>query len=67
MICRLNPGGVVTYVNPAGEQVSGYSAGELVGRNRIIEWVLPARRDSNDDPVEMMGFGNDITCAHCSC
>lgn len=33
IICGINPDGTTTFVNPAGEKVTGYSASELIGDN----------------------------------
>jgi PAS domain S-box-containing protein len=33
VICGLTPEGNTTFINPAGERITGYSAEELIGRN----------------------------------
>ncbi len=33
MVCGVKPDGTTTFINPAGEQITGYSAVDLIGRN----------------------------------
>ena len=101
VICRISPDGTTTFINPAGERITGYRAEELVGRNwwrvfypgeeyrqvealfaalnrgdvrdyemglttktgarRTISWNSINRFDAAGQPVEIVGFGNDVT------
>ncbi len=33
IICSISPDGTIQFINPAGEQLTGYSAAELLGKN----------------------------------
>lgn len=33
IVCGISPEGITRFINPAGEKVTGYSSGEIVGRN----------------------------------
>ncbi|MCZ4695055.1 cache domain-containing protein [Ancylomarina euxinus] len=99
IICGLNNEGITTFINPAGERVTGYSKEEIIGKNwwkllypdkvykqverifntfpegkvieiklfrkngekRDIVWNSFTRRDHNNNILEIIGFGNDIT------
>ncbi|MGZ2368388.1 cache domain-containing protein [Ancylomarina sp. YFZ004] len=99
IICGLNHEGITTFINPAGEKVTGYSKEEIIGKNwwkllypgkaykqverlyekfpegkviemkllrkngekRDIVWNSFTKRDNNNNILEIIGFGNDIT------
>ncbi|MBI9069368.1 MAG: cache domain-containing protein [Salinivirgaceae bacterium] len=101
IICGMNPKGITTFINPAGEKVMGFSKEEIIGKNwwellnqnkeykqaekiletfvskktanfeivllnkngemRNVVWNSFTKRDNNNNILEIIGFGNDIT------
>lgn len=99
IICGLSPTGITTFINPAGENITGYSKEEIIGKNwwtllypdkeyelikrkflnfpeekvteltlirkngekREIVWNSFTKRDNQNNILEIIGFGNDIT------
>ncbi len=101
LICGIDSNGVTTFINPVIEEITGYSKGELIGKNwwelfypgkeykqvdklfdaltegDVIDyemtltcknrekvdvvWNSFTKRDNNNNILEIIGFGNDIT------
>ncbi|MCP4691991.1 MAG: PAS domain S-box protein, partial [Desulfobacterales bacterium] len=101
LICGIDAGGAVLFINPAIEKVTGYTGKELIGDNwwkrfypgdeykqverlsndfagrevvgyemtltckngerKNVVWHSFTRRDRDDNILEIIGFGNDVT------
>lgn len=57
MIVGLDLGGTVTLFNPAGEQITGYSPDELIGRNWFKTVIPPQQRTSMSRRFEKLPYG----------
>ncbi|HXI09740.1 MAG TPA: diguanylate cyclase, partial [Thermodesulfobacteriota bacterium] len=55
LIVLMDAGGVIEYVNPMFELVTGYTRGEIVGQNRSV--LIPPDSTENDSPPREADIG----------
>ena len=53
IILRVDPQGIIRYINPYGETFFGYSSDEIVGRN-VLGTILPERSKTGRDLATMV-------------